>query len=318
MTRTRALVAGATLAIASLSAASPQEQTQPTRFRSSAAAVMVDVTVRDRNRRNVTGLKAEDFTVLDNGVPQKVSDVSYGKLPIDVTVALDVSRSVTGAVLKQLQQAVLDLMDDLSKQDRLKLLLFNMKIVRTIDYTMDEKAVERAIREVRAGGGTALLDAIGVSLVSKSDSDRRQLVMFFTDGSDSSSTTAADTLIEVARRTRATVSFVMPGGIVSSPFFSTPLPGTPANTTIISRQTTLPPLYGLLSTVAAETGGVVLPIGQGGNVASSFRTVLNDFRSTYVLYYTPTGVERTGYHTIDVKVDKDGAKVQARRGYFGS
>jgi len=48
------------------------------------------------------------------------------------------------------------------------------------------------------------------------------------------------------------------------------------------------------------------------------RGVLNEFRSAYVLYYTARGVDRAGYHAIDVKVKRDGAVVQARRGYFSS
>jgi len=42
-----------------------------------------------------------------------------------------------------------------------------------------------------------------------------------------------------------------------------------------------------------------------------------DFRSTYVLYFRPTGVERAGFHTLAVKVNKSGARVLSRKGYFG-
>ena len=319
MTRMRLTSFAATLlaSIAVLGAASQDLPQTTARFRSGSLAVMVDASVRDRNRRVVTGLKADDFTVLDNGVPQQVSDVSYGKLPIDVTVALDVSQSVSGGVLKQLQAAVSQLMRDLASQDRLKLLLFNAQIVRTIDFTTDEKAVERAIREVRAGGGTALLDAISVSLVSTADPDRRQLVIFFTDGNDSSSTTAPDILTEVARRTRATLAFVIPAPSMSSPLVTSTVSGVSSSvTTTTIRPSRLPAYYAFLSSLAAETGGVVLPITQSSSLSRSFSTVLNDFRSTYVLYFTPVGVDRSGHHTIEVKVNKDGASVQARRGYF--
>jgi VWFA-related protein len=184
-------------------------------FRSAATAVAVDVTVRDSRRRPITGLAAADFQVFDNGVLQQVDQVSYGRLPIDITVALDVSYSVTGRLLDRLRQAVGDLMRDLGAEDRLKLILFNTRISRTIDFTDDVDAVQRAIREARAGGGTALLDAISVALVSGAVPDRRQLVVFFTDGSDSSSITSANTLVTVAQRTRATLAFVMPSDVLA-------------------------------------------------------------------------------------------------------
>ena len=68
-------------------------------FRAGTSAVMVDVSVKTRSGRVVTGLTATDFVIQDNGVRQDVSAVSYGKVPIDVTVGLDVSTSVTGPLL---------------------------------------------------------------------------------------------------------------------------------------------------------------------------------------------------------------------------
>lgn len=291
----------------------PPPQTQPT-FRSGTAAIVVDAAVRDRNRRPITRLEANDFQVFDNGVLQQVSQVTYGKLPIDVTVALDISHSVTGDLLNRLRNGVVQLTRDLGRDDRLRLVLFNTQIARTTDFTRDVKLVQSAVRDVPAGGGTALLDAISVALVGASAPDRRQLVVFFTDGSDTSSITASDTLTMVARRTRATLVFVVPGLSLS---FSGSVPlGLPSVTSIV-RQAPIP-LLGLFTELAKETGGSVVPTATGSNLSATFRRVLEDFRSAYVLYYTPRDVDRGGYHTIDVKVNRDGATVQARRGYFGS
>jgi hypothetical protein len=78
------------------------------------------------------------------------------------------------------------------------------------------------------------------------------------------------------------------------------------------------PLQGLFNTLARETGGSVFPVAPSANLSAAFSRVLSDFRSAYVLYYTPRGVDRTGYHDLEVAVRRDGAVVQARRGYFGS
>lgn len=291
----------------------PLESQQAPAFRSGTSGVVVDVSVRDRSRRPMTNLRPADFEVLDNGVAQTVDSVSYGKLPIDVTVALDVSYSVSGTLLDQLRRGVVELMRDLARQDRLKLILFNMRVNRTVDFTADVEAIERAIRGAAAGGGTALLDAVSVALVSASASDRRQLVVFFTDGSDSTSVTTPALLTPVAQRTRATVTFVMP-----RPAISTPRPGgsTVIGSTAGTRLAPPPPLAPMLSALAAETGGQVLPVGGTSDLSDTFRRVLSDFRSAYVVYYNARGVDRGGYHTIDVKVKREGATVQARRGYW--
>jgi VWFA-related protein len=286
-------------------------------FRSGASAVAVDVSVRDRSRRPITGLDADDFRVYDNGVLQRVDTVSYGKVPIDVTIALDVSYSVTGALLDRLRQGVVQLMRDLGPDDRLRLLLFNMRVTRVSPFTRDIRLVESVLRTAKAGGGTALLDAISVALVSASSSDRRQLVVFFTDGADSSSTTSADMLVAVAQRTRATLTFVVPGGLTSPVLSPGTRPGAqvpqPTGTRVNAR-----PRNTILAKLAAETGGNILSAGPSGDLSATFREVLAEFRSTYVLYYTPRGVPAEGYHELEVKTSREQATILARRGYFGS
>ncbi len=121
-------------ALLSTQAPAPVPQQEPSAtFRSGADVVSVEAAVR-RDKRPVTGLKASDFVLLDNGVAQEVSDLSYERLPIDVTVVLDVSASVTGAVLDQLRQSVRQLKSDLGARDRLKLVAFNMQVRRLVDF----------------------------------------------------------------------------------------------------------------------------------------------------------------------------------------
>lgn len=303
------LVITAVLATLGIDAVLAQD---PPKFQSGTSAVMVDVSVRTRRLQPISGLRAEDFELFDNGVRQTIDQVSYGKLPIDVTVALDVSASVTGVLLDQLRQGVVSLTRGLGRDDRLRLLLFNSRIARMVDFTRDPGQVDAAVRNVPAGGGTALLDTLSVALTASSDLDRRQLLVVFTDGSDSVSTTTPDTLIEVAKRSRATVTLVMPAA-----------PGTAWMTgpsglqSFNAGQVRRSPLHILLTTLAHETGGSILPVDYSSGLSSAFRTVLDQFRSAYVLYYRPAGVDPGGYHAIEVKVKKD-ATVQARRGYFGS
>jgi hypothetical protein len=116
---TRIPRAGAAGVVVGLSLVRAESQSQqPPTFRADTAAVYVDVSVRDRLRRVVADLQASDFTVLDNGVPQKVVEISYAKRPIDVTVALDVSGSVSGPLLDRLRQGVTELAGDLRNVDR--------------------------------------------------------------------------------------------------------------------------------------------------------------------------------------------------------
>jgi len=266
-------------------------------FRVSTDAVRVDVSVRD-GARVLTGLAAKDFELSDNGVPQTIVDVSYGKLPIDVSVALDVSLSVTGPMLDSLRRAILQLMRDLGPEDRLKLVTFNMRVSRPVDFTTDPLQVERAIRASTAGGGTSVWDAIAVLLVSRAPADRRQLVVLFTDGADSASASTPPMLVDVAQRSNTTVTSVLPAGLVLSA----------GRGDTRSR-------YQALAQIGAETGGTLIPIGT--DLTATFRRALDEFRSSYVLHFIPHGVEHRGFHVLEVKLkDKPKLTIRARRGYF--
>lgn len=321
----RRLVALVAVAVAAGVSARTQE---PQVFRSGANAVSVDVTVRDRSRRTITGLTAADFTVTDNGVPQEIASVSFGQLPIDVTIALDVSYSVTGLMLERLRAGVVQLMGDLTPQDRLKLVLFNSRVTRTVDFTADAATIEAAIRTAAAGGGTSLLDAISVSLLTPAPPDRRQLLVVFCDGSDSTSTTTPGVLTSIALRSHTTIAMVMPG---TSTLVNAQPSARMTNSNILTAATTLNPvgaapylsfvgpprpLESLFATLAAVTGGAIVPAPANANLSAVFRTVLRDFRSAYVLHYSVRGVDPGGYHTLEVKVNRKDVEVNARRGYW--
>jgi len=62
--------------------------------------------------------------------------------------------------------------------------------------------------------------------------------------------------------------------------------------------------------------GMVTSVKAGENLTSKFRRMVQDFRSSYVLFFTPRGVERAGPHTLEVRVKRPGVEVRARRGYI--
>jgi len=272
-------------------------------FRAGADAVVVDASVR-RNNRPVTGLTAADFEIVDDGVLQKVTDVSYEKLPIDVTVALDVSASVTGSVLSQLRRSVQQLAGGLHAEDRLKLQTFNQRIQRLGDFASPPSTTDAAVARISAVGGSAVFDSLAVALAMPTTAARRHLIVLFRDGVDSSSISDPEMLFELARGSGSTVAVVLASTNSQAPasVFSRRVPGA----------ITVDRLY---DRIARDTGGTVVPISSGDSLATTFRRVLDNFRASYVLYFTPEGVERAGAHTLDVRVKRSNVQVRARNGY---
>jgi Ca-activated chloride channel homolog len=297
-----AILAASALMATSLLGQTAQQQSPV--FRASADVVTVDAAVQ-RDRRPVTGLKPADFELLDNGVPQEISDVAYERLPIDVTLVLDVSASVTGSVLDELGRALRQVRADLLPSDRLRLLIFNMRVRRLVDFSQPATSIDEALASVRGAGSSAVFDSLAVALSTFDAPGRRRLVVLFTDGQDSSSITDAETLLDVARRTTPTVAVIL----------GTPNAERPASLLRTSSSVSTLSVGALSDRIALETGGMVAPLKPGENLTSKFRRMLQEFRSSYVLYFTPRGVERSGAHTLEVRVKRPGVDVRARRGY---
>ena len=274
-------------------------QNPPATFRAGADSVSVDVSVRQRGRP-VTGLTAADFELLDNGVPQPISDVSFEKLPVDVTIALDVSDSVSGPVVEQLRRAVHQLEQDITARDRIRLVTFNLRISRLMDFGPGGSATDAAFAKIQPFGGTAVFDTIAVLLAGPTPPDRRQLLVVFTDGEDSNSVSEPSVVLDVARRTTPTLSVVL------SRLGTAGLP--PQTRGAAAREQ-------LNTQLARETGGVVESLGLTANLSSSFRRMLEEFRSSYVLHFAPSRAGAVGFHSLDVKVNRPGVDVRARRGY---
>ena len=297
------------ISLAATAAAAPQTGAQAPAaqtpvFRAGADVVAVEASVR-RDRRPVAGLKAEDFELLDNGVPQHIVDVNHEKLPIDVTVLLDVSASVTGPALDELRRALRQLRGDLGAVDRLRLVTFNMGMHRVVDFTEPAPSIDRALASVGGAGSSAVFDTLAVALTAPVPAGRRQLVVLFSDGQDSSSITDAETLLDVARRTTPTVAVVLTSSARQRPA-SLLRTATKLGSATVGE---------VADQIAGETGGFVASIEPGDNLTSTFRRVLDQFRSSYVLFFTPTGVDRQGSHTLEVRVKRVKADVRARRSY---
>jgi VWFA-related protein len=274
----------------------------PPAFRGRADMVTVDVSVRQRGRP-VTGLTAADFEIFDNGAPQPVAGLVYETLPIDVTVALDVSESVSGPVLNQMRQSVRDLVQDLTPSDRLRLLTFNAQIKRLMDFGAPRTAIDSAFDSIRAFGGTAVFDTIAVALATPAAPDRRQLVVVFSDGDDQSSVTRPVTLLDVVHHTTPTLGLVFPSFRLRTG--GTSPPSSPAADARAQ----------MYAGLAKEAGGFVETVNAGQSLGTTFRRMLQDFRQSYVLYFSPDGADRSAFHTLDVRVRRNGVDVRARRGY---
>jgi VWFA-related protein len=316
---------------------SSEQQPPAVAFRTSTDIVAVGVNVMQRGRP-VTDLAASDFRLLDNGIQQTVTNFSYERLPIDVTVALDISDSVSGRLLDELRRGVGELRAGLRDGDRLKLVVFNQRVRRLLDFTDRGVNVDEVFGRFEGIGGTSFVDTLTVALASKSVPERRHLVIAFSDGADTTSVNGPAHLLDVVRRTTATLTLVRPVILLrvpAPPSVSAGLPSAQENSTssgdaqragsvstaVPSVQTTVRNVgedaaWREYRNIAIESGGEVLVAPNMSALRETFRTIADRFRSSYMLHYTPTPLA-SGTHTIDIRVLRSGTfEIRNRKSYI--
>lgn len=288
MIRGRLLV-GVILAAAAV-AFSTSTAGQQLTFSAATRLVRVDVLVT-QNGRPVPGLTDADFEVLDNGVKQAVSLVSIEALPLDVVLALDMSRSISPGALETLRRSAQAAVGRLQQSDHVGVIALGRVVDLRTPLTLDRQRVLSALQAPAPFGETALIDAVQGALVVAAAGAGRPLIIVFTDGEDTSSFLTADSVLAVAGGQAAVVYGV---------------------TTNVS------PVGTFLRDVTRQTGGRVLPLRSIEEIERSLIDVFAEFRQRYVIGYQPTGVDGAGWHKLDVRVRRRGAEVTARPGYFAA
>jgi VWFA-related protein len=315
MTR-RACLMWTMLVVAGIQAARGAQDGQT--FRGRAEAVAVNVVVRDRGRP-VPNLKAADFELLDNGVRQEISSTSSELVPVDATLILDTSGSVQGAAFEQLKRDILQMAAMLKPEDRIRLIAFAGRVVDVVGLQPGTTALP--LERLTAGGSTSLENALAAALMVAPGTDRAQLAFALTDGVGTPGLIDPRRLVKLAEYSSATLYVALVSPEAAS---------TDALTNMQSRATIglglrtpsailwqLPYRDALEATVQAAGGR--LYDSRGDSLPSLFRAVLDDFRQSYVLRYSPRGVTPGGWHDIVVKVSgRPGLTVRARKGYEGS
>lgn len=289
--------------LALLCVAGIQSVPQPPVFRAAGHSVVVPVSVKARNVP-VTGLTAADFRVWDTGVEQTITEVGFEDVPIDVTVFLDNSGSTT-AYRVEFNENVQTIVARLRPIDRIRVLTFDLDVRVHADWITAGPGAQ--IRAVPPGRLSSVNDALYLALWHRPDPGRRHLIVAMTDGIDSASVIRSNTVEQLAGRSEGVLHIMEVRSAGQSTIASVP-----------SEPREGPEGHARLRRVAELTGGTVHAPFLGPNIVQSFMRVYDDFKSSYVLRYTPTGVPAADWHPI--KVDVPGSSrltIRHRQGYAG-
>jgi Ca-activated chloride channel family protein len=279
------------------------QEDQPPRslsFGSETEVVRLDVSVVDRADRFVTDLKGGDFVVREDGRPQSLTMFLQRELPVSLTLLLDASSSIANR-LSLAKAAAAGFLDDLQAQDEASVVEFGDAVRVLQEPTSDRDALLRAVGTIAAGGGTALYNALYVTLrrlprASDAAFLRRRAVVLLSDGADTASLVWEEQVVELARRREATIHVI-------------DLRGRGENQNHSAR---------LLRTLAHESGGQVYEPASIGDLDAVYARIWEDLRSQYTLGYVSSNPARDGrWRQIEVKVQgRAGVKTRHRTGYY--
>jgi Ca-activated chloride channel homolog len=286
---------------------------------------LVDVLFTVLNRRNklVPDLQKEDFQIFDEKAPQEIRYFSkQTDLPLRIGMLVDTSNSIRDRIQFE-QDASINFLFNVLRRGRDEAFVMTFDDAPEIiqPFTSDPGLLRDQIVQTRAGGGTAIYDAIydaclnQLSHPPRPAGDQpdivRRVMVLISDGDDNLSQHTRSEAIEMAQRTSVVIYTIS----TSTQWIQ--LSQTDPNK-VASRKTHLTEGDKILQDLADETGGRAFFPYHVDDLDQSFQDIGDELRNQYSIAYIPTNYVLDGrYHRIQIEVpDHKGYQVRARRGYF--
>jgi Ca-activated chloride channel family protein len=258
-------------------------------FTSGVSLVEVYATVVDQRGEPVEGLTQDDFTVEEDGHPQRTETFAAGDVPLSLAIAVDRSFSLSAGRLNDTVVATRRLLGELRPEDRVTLLALGSEVQTLTPLSNDHRAAYDALGGLDPWGTTPLYDATLAALNAIQGAAGRRALILISDGSDRYSTTSAAAMVAEARRRDV---MIYPVALNRAP----------------------PPVFVEL---AAVTGGRSTIAPDARTLSSGLSSIARELRHQYLIGYVPPhDVAPDGWRSIAVKVRRPGLRVRARDGYY--
>jgi Ca-activated chloride channel homolog len=274
-------------------------------FRADTRVVDLHATVVDKNGHLVTNLTKDAFTVYENGVQQQIRTFKREDLPVSMGLIVDNSGSMRDKRAK-VEAAALALVKDSNPEDEVFVVNFNDEAFNDLphgkDFTSDIKEMEEALTRIDARGGTAMRDAIRMSIdheKEKAHRDKKVLVVV-TDGNDNSSLVSLENLVKASQQSGVLIYSI---GLLSE-----------------EERREAKRAERALQALAEATGGEAFFPKDLAEVDRIAHQVARDIRNQYTIVYTPSNPTMDGtFRQIKVTAKAPGnPTVRTRSGYYAT
>ncbi len=274
-------------------------------FRADTRLVVCHTTVADKSGHLVTDLPESAFSVSENGVPQTIKVFKREDVPVSLGLIIDNSGSMRDKRAK-VAAAALDLVKASNKDDEVFVVNFNddayLDLPHGKDFTSDITEMQEALSHIDSRGGTAMRDAIRMSIDHIKQKGRRdkKVLVVVTDGNDNSSVISLENLVKAAQQSEVLIYSM---GLLSE---------EERREAVRAKRA--------LEELATATGGETFFPKDLSEVDRYAQDVARDIRSQYTIEYSPSNTAMDGsYRLIRVAVNAPGhPSVRTRSGYYAT
>jgi Ca-activated chloride channel family protein len=281
----------------------PSSQQRPA-FRAGVDIVSLNVTVTDAGSRFVSDLEQAEFSVYEDGVRQDISFFSRRQQPVALSLLLDSSASMEDK-LPMLQSAATNFVKRLKPSDISQVIDFDSRVEIRQPFTGNQGELISAIDQMGAGGSTSLHNAIYIALKElrkiravSEEEIRRQALVVFSDGEDTSSLVSFEEVLDLAKRSETSI-------------YSIALRGVDTQTKGFKEAEYV------MKTLAHETGGRSFFPSRIEDLGGVYSQIADELSSQYAIGYISKNQRRDGgLRRLVVRVSRPSLTARTRQSYY--
>jgi Ca-activated chloride channel family protein len=263
---------------------------------------VLHATVVDKSGHLITNLPKTAFQVYENDVQQTIKDFKREDVPVSMGLIVDNSGSMRDK-REKVKEAALALVKDSNPQDEVFVVNFNDEaFLDTKDFTSNIKDMEEALSKIDSRGGTAMRDAIRMSIDEAKEKGKRdkKVLVVVTDGNDNSSLISLENLVRASQQSGIIVYTI---GLLSEEEHREASRAKRA-----------------LAMVSNATGGQSYFPKDLADVTKIAHQVAHDIRNQYIITYTPS-IQALDGTFRKIRVAANGPNkpvVRTRSGYYAT
>lgn len=280
--------------------ANGEQQDTPT-FTADTRLVVLPTTVTDKSGKLLTNLPRTAFHIYEDGVEQTIKDFRREDVPVSMGIVIDNSGSMRDK-LPKVNAAALALVRASNPEDEVFIVNFNDDAYLDQDFTNDIKKLEEALDKIDARGGTAMRDAISMSIDNLKQKGKRdkKVLLVVTDGNDNTSNITLEQTVRKAQQSEVLIYSI---GLLNEE--------DPREARQAKRA---------LRALSEATGGMDYYPKDLAEVDRITPEVAHEIRNQYMISYLPSNTNLDGrFRKISVTVRASGnPTVRTRNGYYAT